>query len=507
VDLAHLDKPDPATPANTKPYLENLAGIYPKYMVHHWACDNATAAADKKRQTCHGVQVQFESDFCTWRERLEEECSKYSSRYAELFRNHSEKVAGVEALESKLQTEYTGMKKLECYMMVWMSDNNTATMNRTALEACKGSNVSMSTMHVTYPAVPNQSVCNTTPVQNYPGTTAFQITEYADLQGVAQAVTPCPPQSQATTAAPETSTAPQASSAAPVTTTAPQASTAAPETTTAPQVCARPSNLGCTDPDEVYTSLDCDGDGLLDHKCTTTTDSCMWLVLSSEGYPPSWGLQRKQSECQASSAAPVTTTAPQASTAAPETTTAPQASTAAPETTSAPQATQLGCTGTFVDNVGQKWTDQTAVEVSSGLYVFYNTQSHAQWVKMSGVNGQGVFQEAKYFASSVCATVNDQCVAENWASADPGGYSVENVVCQASTAALETTTAPQACARPSTPGCTHLDEVYTSLDCDGDGVLDHKCTTTTDSRMWLVLSSEGCPPSWGGTRKQSECQA
>merc|ERR1712232_472302 len=75
------------------------------------------------------------------------------------------------------------------------------------------------------------------------------------------------------------------------------------------------------------------------------------------------------------------------------------------------------------------------------------------------------------------------------------------------TTAAPTTGAPTrtTCARPSW-GCYHGHDVYESLDCDGDGVMDHKCTTTINNNMWLVLSSEGCPNSWGSdSRSASEC--
>ena len=44
------------------------------------------------------------------------------------------------------------------------------------------------------------------------------------------------------------------------------------------------------------------------------------------------------------------------------------------------------------------------------------------------------------------------------------------------------------------------------MDCDGDGILDHACSTTVNDDRWLVLSSEGCPSSWGsGSRPVSKC--
>ena len=61
------------------------------------------------------------------------------------------------------------------------------------------------------------------------------------------------------------------------------------------------------------------------------------------------------------------------------------------------------------------------------------------------------------------------------------------------------------CQRPSS-GCIESYDIYKSVDCDGDGILDHACSTTVNNNRWLVLSSEGCPSSWGpASRPVSKC--
>ena len=52
------------------------------------------------------------------------------------------------------------------------------------------------------------------------------------------------------------------------------------------------------------------------------------------------------------------------------------------------------------------------------------------------------------------------------------------------------------CKRPAS-GCTAPHDRYKSVDCDGDGIKDHVCTTTINANRWLVLSSEGCATNWG----------
>ena len=63
----------------------------------------------------------------------------------------------------------------------------------------------------------------------------------------------------------------------------------------------------------------------------------------------------------------------------------------------------------------------------------------------------------------------------------------------------------EGCNRP-TAGCGLSTDRYQHVDCDGDGILDHVCTTSLHNGRWFVLSSEGCPNSWGNhLRPISKC--
>lgn len=66
------------------------------------------------------------------------------------------------------------------------------------------------------------------------------------------------------------------------------------------------------------------------------------------------------------------------------------------------------------------------------------------------------------------------------------------------------------CKRPDN-GCKESGQTYMTLDCDGDGILDHFCTDRRYPDVFghLVLSTEGCPSTWNWNknRKQAECNA
>lgn len=57
------------------------------------------------------------------------------------------------------------------------------------------------------------------------------------------------------------------------------------------------------------------------------------------------------------------------------------------------------------------------------------------------------------------------------------------------------TAAYSQCDRPAS-GCRVAHDVYQNIDCDGDGILDHVCTTTINTARWVALSSQGDCRSW-----------
>eukprot|EP00746_Dinoflagellata_sp_MGD_P155534 gnl/MRDRNA2_/MRDRNA2_85434_c0_seq2.p1 gnl/MRDRNA2_/MRDRNA2_85434_c0~~gnl/MRDRNA2_/MRDRNA2_85434_c0_seq2.p1 ORF type:complete len:434 (+),score=77.17 gnl/MRDRNA2_/MRDRNA2_85434_c0_seq2:74-1375(+) len=60
------------------------------------------------------------------------------------------------------------------------------------------------------------------------------------------------------------------------------------------------------------------------------------------------------------------------------------------------------------------------------------------------------------------------------------------------------------CARAD--GCNEDHNEYNHVDCDGDGIADHVCLSTKVQKLWMILSTEGCPNFWGTyKRSRTEC--
>merc|ERR1719311_2051857 len=117
-------------------------------------------------------------------------CMLHSHMYARAVAAYHSKEASTKVLVQKMKTEYTAIKKILCYLNVWLSDSNTSTANQTILEACNMSAVDTSPMDVSYPGVPCATTCDTSATAAYPGTEAFAA-GYANYSQAPATITPC----------------------------------------------------------------------------------------------------------------------------------------------------------------------------------------------------------------------------------------------------------------------------------------------------------------------------
>merc|ERR1719247_2595274 len=186
--------PSERSPALMGPYLDAMSTyFYPKhgeFVKLDTACINATSVYDVHRSSCNMMQAQYELDFCTWRTRMMDICSVASHMYAQAVATYRNKEASTKVLEEKMKTEYTAIKKILCYVNVWLSDSNTSTASQTVLEACNMFAVDTSPMDVSYPGVPCATTCDTSATAAHPGTEAFAA-GYANYSQAPATITPC----------------------------------------------------------------------------------------------------------------------------------------------------------------------------------------------------------------------------------------------------------------------------------------------------------------------------
>lgn len=186
--------PSENTPALMGPYLEAMGTYFcPKhgqFTKLDYACTNATNVYDAHRLVCNQLQAQYELDFCTWRAKSTDTCMAASMCYASAVAAYKSKEASTKVLEHRWKTEYTALKKIICYVNVWLSDSNTGTADEAVLKACNTTSVDTTPMSISYPGVPCAITCDTTPTAAHPGTAGFAAA-YSSHSQAAAPVTPC----------------------------------------------------------------------------------------------------------------------------------------------------------------------------------------------------------------------------------------------------------------------------------------------------------------------------
>ncbi len=155
------------------------------------ACKLASAEHAKHKDACEKLQDAFELGFCTWKTELTDECKALSDCYESTLKKYNDHVSDTTELVKKWKTEYGALKKILCYVDVWLSDNDVKTADADQLNKCNGSSVDTSPMDVDFGSPAAQVACPMTAVENYPGTPEFLSTEYANFLDYVDEVTPC----------------------------------------------------------------------------------------------------------------------------------------------------------------------------------------------------------------------------------------------------------------------------------------------------------------------------
>jgi hypothetical protein len=146
------------------------------------ACKKAEKEHRDHKADCDKKQGSFESGFCEWRTALLDECSDLGTCYQDAVGTYNKHVAITKDLVTKLKTEYKSLKKILCYVDVWMNDDNTSTVDADKYAKCHDddpTDEANKALDIDYGKVPAKVECNTAPVQTYPGTQEFPTTEYS----------------------------------------------------------------------------------------------------------------------------------------------------------------------------------------------------------------------------------------------------------------------------------------------------------------------------------------
>eukprot|EP00747_Dinoflagellata_sp_TGD_P163152 gnl/TRDRNA2_/TRDRNA2_181528_c0_seq1.p1 gnl/TRDRNA2_/TRDRNA2_181528_c0~~gnl/TRDRNA2_/TRDRNA2_181528_c0_seq1.p1 ORF type:complete len:455 (-),score=76.30 gnl/TRDRNA2_/TRDRNA2_181528_c0_seq1:254-1618(-) len=186
------DKPSSDSATEWLHYIKTEGEYWPKRQEQFdrkaAACDDARARNAKQTQECNRLQAQFEIAFCDWRTMLVDACNTFATKYSNQSKLYNERKAFIEELIPEWHAEYIAIKKINCYLDSWLHPSDKLNVGR-----CKSLQVDASPMDLNISLVPAPEACNTSRVQEYPGTEGFLTKEYAVFKNVSVApVTQCP---------------------------------------------------------------------------------------------------------------------------------------------------------------------------------------------------------------------------------------------------------------------------------------------------------------------------
>jgi len=163
---------------------------YGNSMISYWcnkddqykACAKATAELAITRKRCNKAQTQFESEFCAMAILYHAQCQALNDVcYYNTRKAYDATVFSYEKLVEKWKIEYSALKKISCFVDVWLSDNNAETVSAEKFAACKATEADTSAMHVDFGIPPKEFVCKDAgfgTLPDYPGTPDFVQKEY-----------------------------------------------------------------------------------------------------------------------------------------------------------------------------------------------------------------------------------------------------------------------------------------------------------------------------------------
>ena len=175
-------KPEGAADDEMVDYVEKMSGYWCKKgetaQEKEKVCEKRKEDHLAEKEKCDALQAQFENGFCSWRTKLIDVCEEQKTCYDAAKAAYKVHVSATEKLVVKWKTEYTALKKILCYVKVWLSDDKPETVDAGELKRCQQLSPDDSQMDVDFGKAPEKTKCSLEDVANYPGTDAFKEIEY-----------------------------------------------------------------------------------------------------------------------------------------------------------------------------------------------------------------------------------------------------------------------------------------------------------------------------------------
>jgi hypothetical protein len=161
--------PEPPAVEALRPVMKRFKSLASVFETKDSECNSSTATHTAKVTECDGDQDQYEDDFCLYRQALLATDAAYTTCNNTENSSHNSLVTQIEEKVINWKAEYKAIKKILCYLDVWLHDGNLSTVNTALASSCESNDIDTSAMDIVYPVVPSPRVINLQPVEDYPG--------------------------------------------------------------------------------------------------------------------------------------------------------------------------------------------------------------------------------------------------------------------------------------------------------------------------------------------------
>jgi hypothetical protein len=150
---------------------------------------NASFAAQHKQ--CDSDQQQFEMSFCVYRAALNFANQNANTCYTGAKGAFVTESGAKQTLEEDFVQEYTAMKKIQCYLRVWLETDDVTEIDKTIASMCDAKNIVATPVELEYPEVPVAYLIDLEPVAIHPGEGSFETEYYTEQTLTYDDVTAC----------------------------------------------------------------------------------------------------------------------------------------------------------------------------------------------------------------------------------------------------------------------------------------------------------------------------
>jgi hypothetical protein len=114
------------------------------------ACNQSSSRHALKAQECFSLQEKTEMSFCGYRREALVHIGLHNTCHNDMSRRYNTSKQELQHQVTLWKHEYTTLKKIECYLDVWLGDGNLSTVNVDGISSCESASIDTAPLDIFY---------------------------------------------------------------------------------------------------------------------------------------------------------------------------------------------------------------------------------------------------------------------------------------------------------------------------------------------------------------------